>query len=197
MPINRKRDDRVLVCCSARSRSTALGESRFSTGFEATGHQTEIEEKPVQTEAFTSSHLHIHENERVIELLMYGFLSKVTEPNLPILFGVLLHFFNSSSLIIFFNDSSIARFVKKKKILFPIKDSLLIDVNNVYLRTIFLHADFLIETKELKVFHVSIGDIYMPFMTNLDDLFPCIPSVQWPFNVSRWKWIVTALQSYR
>ena len=79
MPINRKRDDRVLVCCSARSRSTALGESRFSTGFEATGHQTEIEEKPVQTEAFTSSHLHIHENERVIELLMYGFLSKVTE----------------------------------------------------------------------------------------------------------------------
>lgn len=138
MPINRKRDDRVLVCCSARSRSTALGESRFSTGFEATGHQTEIEEKPVQTEAFTSSHLHIHENERVIELLMYGFLSKVTEPNLPILFGVLLHFFNSSSLIIFFNDSSIARFVKKKKkILFPIKDSLLIDVNNVYLRTIF------------------------------------------------------------
>lgn len=137
MPINCKRDDRVLVCCSARSRSTALGESRFSTGFEATGHQTEIEEKPVQTEAFTSSHLYIHENERVIELLMYGFLSKVTE--LTNSFWRFDSFFNSSSLIIFSAIlRMITRFVKKKN-LFSIKDSLLIDVNNVYLKTIFPH----------------------------------------------------------
>lgn len=111
MPINRKRDDRVLVCCSARSRSTALGESRFSTGFEAAG-QTEIEEKPVQMEAFTSFHLHIHENERVIELLIVGLLSKVTE--LTDSFRHFDSFFNSS-LLISVILRMIARFVKKKR----------------------------------------------------------------------------------
>lgn len=91
----------------------------------------------MQTEAFTSSHLYIHENERVIELLMYGFLSKVTE--LTNSFWRFDSFFNSSSLIIFSAIlRMITRFVKKKN-LFSIKDSLLIDVNNVYLKTIFPH----------------------------------------------------------
>lgn len=112
MPINRKRDDRVLVC-SARSRSTALGESRFSTGFEAAG-QTEIEEKPVQMEAFTSFHLHIHENERVIELLIVGLLSKITE--LTDSFRHFDSFFNSS-LLISVILRMIARFVSYQRII--------------------------------------------------------------------------------
>ena len=67
----------------------------------------------MQTEAFTSSHLYIHENERVIELLMYGFLSKVTE--LTNSFWRFDSFFNSSSLIIFSAIlRMITRFVKKK-----------------------------------------------------------------------------------